>query len=66
MKSGDTIITVDGPTIWYTKNEDWVAKAFGEGAATARRTYAVIAKGMPTQMARQDRDALREGITREN
>jgi len=66
MKSGDTIITVDGPTKWYTTNEDWVTKAFGEGAATARRTYAVIAKGMPTQMARRDRDALREGMTREN
>src|SRR5256885_895462 len=66
LKNGDTIITIDSLIIWYTKNEGWVEKAFGEGVATAKRTYVIIAKGMPTQMVRRDRNALREGILREN
>ena len=66
LKSGDTIITIDGLIIWYTKNEGWVKKAFGEGVATAKRMYVIIAKGIPTQMVRRNRDALREGMIREN
>jgi hypothetical protein len=48
LPSGDVIITFQdaGTKEWHTKNGGWIEAAFGEMAKEAKRTFAVLVKGM--------------------
>jgi hypothetical protein len=48
LPSDDVIITFQdtGTKKWHTKNGGWIETAFGETAKEARRTFAVLVKGM--------------------
>ena len=48
LPSGDIVVTfVDQATKeWHAKNDQWIQQAFGEQAKEARRTYAVLVKGL--------------------
>ena len=47
LRSGDTAITFIGNTkAAFLEDKAWVTKVFGDSAAVAQRTYAVLAKGI--------------------
>jgi hypothetical protein len=48
LPSGNIVVTFQDGRMkeWYIKNGDWISKAFGEGAKEAKRTFAVLVKGM--------------------
>jgi hypothetical protein len=48
LPSGDIVVTFNDSTTrdWYNRNGQWVQQAFGEQAKEARRTFAVLVKGL--------------------
>jgi hypothetical protein len=48
LPSGDVIITFKdaGTRYWHAKSGGWIGAAFGETAKEAKRTFAVLVKGM--------------------
>jgi hypothetical protein len=48
LPSGDIIVTFQDTKTkeWHTEKKEWIKKAFGEAAREAKRTYAVLLKGM--------------------
>ena len=48
LQSGDIVVTFSNPTAkeWHSQNTQWIQQAFGEQAKEARRTYAVLVKGL--------------------
>jgi len=69
LRSGDTVVTFAEKAALYTQDEAWVEKAFGATAKLTRRTFAVVAKGVPTNKlknALQDEKAFLQALRREN
>ena len=48
LPSGDTIVTFNDSNTkeWHNRNGQWIQQAFGEQAKEARRTFAVLVKGL--------------------
>lgn len=48
LPSGDTIVTFANPATrdWHSTNKDWIQLAFGDKAREARRTFAILVKGL--------------------
>ena len=48
LPSGDTVITFTDPTTrdWHSSNNNWIQQAFGNQAKEARRTFAILVKGV--------------------
>ena len=48
LPSGDTVVTFSDPATreWHNQNKQWIQQAFGEQAKEARRTFAVLLKGL--------------------
>jgi hypothetical protein len=56
LPSGDTILTFEGKTEEYTRENTWVQAAFGFSAQVRPREFTVIAKGLPAQRLRAIHD----------
>lgn len=48
LPSGDTVIMFADPATrdWHSSNKGWIQQAFGEQAKEARRTFAILVKGV--------------------
>ena len=48
LPSGDQIVTFKDTTTkqWHSTNQQWIPTAFGQGATEARRTFAILVKGL--------------------
>ena len=59
LPSGDTVVTFrdEATKEWHSQNNNWVQQAFGSQAREARKTYAVLLKGL--------RRADLQGVTEE-
>ena len=47
LPSGDVVVSFKNDASIHTQNTDWIRSVFGEQASVSKRTYAVLAKGIP-------------------
>jgi hypothetical protein len=56
LQSGDIVVSFRGNAEDHARNESWVKAAFGDQAAIARRTYTVLAKGIPRSLIEKKKE----------
>ena len=67
LPSGDLKITFEERAYqWYATNTQWVAEVFGTEKALARRTFAVLAKGVHKSLLDADMEGVAGAISRAN
>ena len=67
LPSGDLRITFEESAYqWHATNTEWVAKVFGTEKALARRTFAILAKGVHKSLLDADMSKVASTISRTN